>query len=197
MSGNIMMPPNLRDIAFEVIPKFHFDARTAYEHELDKAQGALDRAKGGGLWDSIHSLMDCAQTEPADIENLPKGVNLASLRLSRSRIVDENKANEAEEVRLRGEPVCFGAACMLRHDSSKSFLSVQRKRADYDVQALKVCLVAAGDDGGVFSFLPAYKSKRVGERLLWMDIACIHSNQCNVSLHASTCLSSTFLSVCL
>jgi hypothetical protein len=172
-SNAILMPPNLRDCVFVVVPKFQYNYSNQHETAQERSQLKLDKK---GLSESV-SLLDLM----ADISVLngsedALGLDVEHLRVSALQVVNERKNNDTEEIRMQGEAVHYGTDIMLRHESSGKYLTTQKKRAEVDDMAMRCCLLEHGTEGSWLKFSPAYKSKRDGERVLFRDVAHLATN---------------------
>jgi hypothetical protein len=100
-------------------------------------------------------------------------------------VVEENLANINEQLRMAGEPLSYGCTVQLRHSSSGKYLTLMRTRAERDTTALKMEADESGGEGSYWRLLPAYKSKREGDKVMPNDVVLLVSEK----------MEKTFLSV--
>jgi hypothetical protein len=92
-----------------------------------------------------------------------------------AQVEDTNNSNEF--VRMSGEPVSYGLTVQLRHTASGKFLTLMRSRANLDTSALKLEVVEGGEENSWWKIMPAYKSKKEGDKVMPNDIVVFVSEK--------------------
>ena len=147
---------------FRIGPKLGYQQRKRYKKILSNI--------GVSSIDELESFMeeeDVAEDEVQELE---------ALHCRGGPLEKEDKENQEEMERMRGQEVVYGTAIQLQHVNSDSWVTLM-KGAGLQPGSTKIEVTRDGGEGSWFNVMPGYKVRKEGDKVVVTDQVMLTSTK--------------------